>query len=62
MKTSELGVTGFCEGNPPVTDEIPSPMASNAESASIDNVIMEHYFLVRNHNCKHDIRLYSIVS
>ena len=34
-KTSELRVTGFCEGNSPVTDEFPAEGASNADKASI---------------------------
>ena len=34
-KTSNLGVTGPCEGKPPVTDEFPSQRASNAENISI---------------------------
>ena len=33
--TSKLGVTGFCEGNPPVTGEFPSQNASNAENVSV---------------------------
>ena len=39
-KTSSLHVTGLCEGNPPVVVGFPSQRASNAESASIDDVIM----------------------
>ena len=55
-KTSKLRVTGFCEGNSPVTSESPPPppppphpppppppppqMASNTENVSIDDVIM----------------------
>ena len=34
-KTSKLRVTGFCEGNSPVTGEFPAQMASNAENVSI---------------------------
>ena len=34
-KTSKLRVTGFCEGDPPVTDGLPSQRASNAENVSI---------------------------
>ena len=34
-KTSKLRVTGLCEGNPPVTGEFPSQMASNAENVAI---------------------------
>ena len=34
-KTSKLRVTGFCEGNPPVTGEYPAQRASNAENVSI---------------------------
>ena len=34
-KTSELRVTGLCEGNSPVTGEFPAQMASNAENCSI---------------------------
>ena len=34
-KTSNLGVTGLCEGNPPVTGGFPSQRASNAENVSI---------------------------
>ena len=36
-KTPKLCVTGFCEGNSPVTGEFPSQRASNAENV---NVIM----------------------
>ena len=35
MKTSELRVTGLCEGNSPVTGEFPAQRASNAEYVSI---------------------------
>ena len=34
-KTSNLCVTGLCEGNSPVTGEFPSQRASNAENVSI---------------------------
>ena len=34
-KTSQIRVTGLCEGNPPVTAGFPSQRASNAENASI---------------------------
>ena len=34
-KTSNLRVTGLCEGNSPVTGEFPAQMASNAENGSI---------------------------
>ena len=34
-KTSELRVTGLCEGNSPGTGEFPAQMASNAENVSI---------------------------
>ena len=34
-KTSELRVTGLCEGNSPVTGEFPTQRASNAENVSI---------------------------
>ena len=34
-KTSTLRVTGFCEGNPPVTGGFPSQKASNAGNVSI---------------------------
>ena len=34
-KTAKLRVTGFCEGNSPVTGEYPAQMASNAENVSI---------------------------
>ena len=35
MKISKLGVTGLCEGNPPVTSGFPSQGASKAENVSI---------------------------
>ena len=35
QKTSKLRVTGFCEGNSPVTGEFPAQRASNAEKVSI---------------------------
>ena len=34
-ETSKLRVTGFCEGHSPVTGELPSQRASNAENVSI---------------------------
>ena len=34
-ETSELRVTGLCEGGSPVTDEFPTQRASNAENVSI---------------------------
>ena len=34
-KTSNLSVTGLCEGNSPGTHEFPAQMASNAENVSI---------------------------
>ena len=34
-KTSKLHVTGLCEGNPPMTGEVPPQRASNAENVSI---------------------------
>ena len=34
-KTSKLRVTGFCDGNSPVTSEFPAQRASNAENVSI---------------------------
>ena len=34
-KTSKVCVTGFCEGNSPVTGEFPAQKASNAENVSI---------------------------
>ena len=34
-KTSNLRVTGLCEGDSPVTSEFPAQMASNAEDVSI---------------------------
>ena len=34
-KTSNLRVTGLCEGNSPVTDKFPSQRASNAKNVSI---------------------------
>ena len=39
-QTPTLRVTGFCEGNSPVTGEFPAQKASNAENASFDDVIM----------------------
>ena len=40
-KTSKLQVTGFCEGNSPVTGEFPAQRASNAENVSpFDDVVM----------------------
>ena len=35
METSKLRVTGLCEGNSPVTGELPAQRASNAENVSI---------------------------
>ena len=35
QKTSELRVTGLCEGNSPGTGEFPAQMASNAENVII---------------------------
>ena len=42
-ETSKLRVTGFCEGNSPVTGEFPAQRASNAENVSI---LWRHYGMV----------------
>ena len=34
-KTSQIRITGFCEGNSPMTGEFPAQKASNAENVSI---------------------------
>ena len=39
-KTSKLRVSGFCEGNSPVTVEFPALRASNAEMFLFDDVII----------------------
>ena len=39
-KTSKLGVTDLCEGNPPVTGGFPSQRASNVENVPFDDVII----------------------
>ena len=39
-KTSKLRVSGFCEGNSPVTGEFPALRASNAEMFLFDDVII----------------------
>ena len=39
-KASKLRVTGLCARNSPMTCEFPAQRASNAENASIDDVIM----------------------
>ena len=39
-ETSKFHVTGLCEGNSPVTDELPAQRTSNAEMFSFDDVIM----------------------
>ena len=44
-KTSKLRVTGFCEGNSPLTGEFPAQRGRNAENVSIwwrhhDNILM----------------------
>ena len=39
-KTSKPRVTGLCEGNSPVTGELPAQRASNAEMFPLDYVIM----------------------
>ena len=39
-QTSKLRVTGLCVGNSPLTGEFPAQMASNAENATFDDVIM----------------------
>ena len=46
-KTSNPRVTGFCEGNSPVTGEFPSQRACDAEMLLFDDVIMiqNHYWL-----------------
>ena len=48
-KTSKLRVTGLCGGNSPVTSELPTQMASNAENVFIDDVIIlrdTHYCIL----------------
>ena len=45
-KTSKLRVTGFCDGNSPMTGEFPAQMASNAETVSIwwrHHVVLYHF-------------------
>ena len=44
-KPSMLRVTGLCAGNSPVTGEFPTQMASNAENASFDDVIMMGHWM-----------------
>ena len=39
-KASKLRATGLCEGNSPVTGELPAQRASNAEIFPFDDVIM----------------------
>ena len=46
-KTAKLRVTGFCEGNSPVTGEFPTQRASNTENVSI---WWRHY---ATNYCKH---------
>ena len=51
-KTSELRVTSLCEGNSPVTGEIPSQKAINTEN----NSIWWHHHVCYNYdNRSHDI-------
>ena len=45
-KTSKLRVTGFCEGNSPVTGEFPSQRASNTENVSIWRRHHEHFSMI----------------
>ena len=49
-KTSKLGVTGLCWGNPPVTDGFLSQRASNAENASI----WWHHYVIQCHHISTD--------
>ena len=42
MKTSNIRVTGLCEGNSPVTGEFPAQLASNAEFFPFDDVIIKY--------------------
>ena len=41
-KTWKLCVTGLCEGNPPMTDGLPSQRASNAENVSLSKRLNAH--------------------
>ena len=43
-KTPKLWFNGLCEGNSPVTDELPAQRASNAEMFSFHDVIMLYYY------------------
>ena len=45
MKTSSIRITGLCQGNSPVTGEIPAQRASNAEMFSFDDVIMRNRYI-----------------
>ena len=52
-KTSELRVTGLCEGNSPVTGEFPAQRAGNAENVSIwwRHHGYENTFRIAGHYC-----------
>ena len=47
-KTSKLRVTGPCEGNSPVTSELPAQRVSNAENVSIWWRHHEWFFVINN--------------
>ena len=49
-KTSNLRVTGLCEGNSPVIGEFLTSSTSNAANVSIDVVIMDETITVMNWN------------
>ena len=51
----KLRVTGLCEGNSPVTGELPTQRASNAEMFPFDDVIMMSE--VNNHNAQSSLAL-----
>ena len=48
-KTSKLRVTGLCERNSPLTGDIPAQKASNAETFSLDDVIMFSCWMIQWH-------------
>ena len=56
-KTSKLCVTGLCVGNSPVIGELTAQMASNAENATIDDVIVLHVFYCFIWNDLHTLSL-----
>ena len=61
MKTQIIGVTGLCEGNPPVIGGFPSQRTSKAENGPFDAIVMTGSVLCYWHLGREKIALISYI-